>query len=696
MFANLIDRLGDRNPQLLRELKGRLRWRNVIIAVGLSVLAQVLMLIVFIAQLPAPFDISHLQVQTRPDFRYEFNYSLLNDNDMPTRLLVEQVYGDANHLPPVSERPMSGDSILSIGDRSVESFGGDWQAVTRAIEGIDGSFDPADISLPYPEDQFMELDIDDVDLPNLDKSVELEIERGGQTLRVSVERTISPNYYNHYCRILQPGDAAYDQFKPQYRSGKCLLQPDGRHYWVEWTRWYTDFFRVVSVVIAVALLSAGSFLLIQNIDREQRRGTLTFVRLSPRSALTVLGGQILGTPIVVYGTIVLCLPLHLMLGVAGHYGIWRIAVFYSFLLLSSIFFFSLSLLYGLLSQGLGGFQAWLFGGLMLGFQLILGIQLATSSDFGQADIHHWLPLFSPLSALHPFWAPQNPGHELSFGGGALSFVTFTLLYVANSLVWTLWVWHGLRRKFINPNAPLVHRSFSYLFTLCFEVFLLGFASNGSDDEFVLFAVAFINLLFFSLLIAALQPTSQAMADWARFRHTQPKRQRTSKWQDWLFSNQSPPLIAIAANLAIALGTAYTWVNLAGFVDSVEIMASYLACASLILVYAAVSQMIFVSAVRRPSLWAAITIVMMVGIPLFTLAVLYSTGNALAAARIQLIAAPWIIGFDTSVGLGLRLFSLLGQWTALVVFTGIGARQLKRLGASQSQAALSGRGNLSRV
>jgi hypothetical protein len=53
MTLNWIDRIGDWNPQLLRELKGRLKPRNVLLVVGLTILAQFLLLQYFGAQLPA-------------------------------------------------------------------------------------------------------------------------------------------------------------------------------------------------------------------------------------------------------------------------------------------------------------------------------------------------------------------------------------------------------------------------------------------------------------------------------------------------------------------------------------------------------------------------------------------------------------------------------------------------------------------
>jgi len=53
MTLSWIDRIGDWNPQLLRELKGRLKPRNVLLVIGLAILAQFLLFQFFWAQLPA-------------------------------------------------------------------------------------------------------------------------------------------------------------------------------------------------------------------------------------------------------------------------------------------------------------------------------------------------------------------------------------------------------------------------------------------------------------------------------------------------------------------------------------------------------------------------------------------------------------------------------------------------------------------
>jgi hypothetical protein len=52
MQLNLLDRLGNWNPQLFREIKGRLKVRNVAIAVGTSLLGQVILFLFWLGQLP--------------------------------------------------------------------------------------------------------------------------------------------------------------------------------------------------------------------------------------------------------------------------------------------------------------------------------------------------------------------------------------------------------------------------------------------------------------------------------------------------------------------------------------------------------------------------------------------------------------------------------------------------------------------
>ena len=545
MFTGLMNRLGDRNPQLLRELKGHRRWRHIFIAVGVSLIAQLLMLLFFMGELPTPFNNNQqiLISTTVPKIDFHFDYQLNGSHPPRQGLLIENVFG-TNVIESDWPSPQVGDFITAIDGQPITSFKGDPVEVQReiqiAINGTGRRYHPLDQTI----------------------TVDLRIERNGQIFEVKMPRTVVIDYYNPYCKTPVPTRHYIRNY-----ANNCMLEPGSRRYQIVWSHWHRDFFRTVSLAVAVALPSAASFLLIQNISREQHQGTLNFLRLSPRSAFNILFGKILGTPILVYLAIALCIPLHITLGILSGFTPSTLVIYYGFLLINSGFFLSLALLYGLLSWRLGGFQSWLYSGVLLGFQFILGQQsISDYSSYG--GFQSWLALFSPMTALHyslHLATDLKPQDTLSSIGNQLPFWLFGILFAVNGLVWVLWVWHGLHHKFMNPKAPLINRSLSYLLTFCFEIFLLGFATQNLetkvDQGSTLFVIAVLNLLFFSILIAMLQPTSQTLADWARFRHTQPKHQRTNRWQDWLLCNQSPPIIAVAVNSTLALGLISTWVVL---------------------------------------------------------------------------------------------------------------------------------------
>ena len=53
MLSRLVDRLGGQNPQLFRELKGRLKPHNLVIAAALSLVGQFLLILTFNSKLPS-------------------------------------------------------------------------------------------------------------------------------------------------------------------------------------------------------------------------------------------------------------------------------------------------------------------------------------------------------------------------------------------------------------------------------------------------------------------------------------------------------------------------------------------------------------------------------------------------------------------------------------------------------------------
>ncbi len=54
MFSKFLDKLGDGNPQFLREMKGKVKPRNLLISGGISLIGQFLVFIAFLAKIPVP------------------------------------------------------------------------------------------------------------------------------------------------------------------------------------------------------------------------------------------------------------------------------------------------------------------------------------------------------------------------------------------------------------------------------------------------------------------------------------------------------------------------------------------------------------------------------------------------------------------------------------------------------------------
>ena len=80
---------------------------------------------------------------------------------------------------------------------------------------------------------------------------------------------------------------------------------------INWQVWWFQIFHHLTWVSVLILLILGSYLLVQDIAQEERRGTMTFIRMSPQPSQQILLGKLLGVPSLLYLTIGLALPLHL-------------------------------------------------------------------------------------------------------------------------------------------------------------------------------------------------------------------------------------------------------------------------------------------------------------------------------------------------------------------------------------------------
>ncbi|MEH1864384.1 MAG: ABC transporter permease subunit [Nostoc sp.] len=503
MMPNFIDKIGDWNPQLLRELKGRLKFFNVAIAVATSLLLQ---LVVFLYQL-----------REFPDDQY----SLTN-----TYCRLSQVY----------QRQQN--------------------------------------QIYQQSDQYQ--------IPNL-------------------------------------SDLLTKNICPQNQ--------------IDWQLWWRDhweyIFLTLSVIFVFTLLVAGTYLLINDLAKEESRGTLNFIRLSPQSETSILTGKLLGVPSLVYLVILVAVPLHLLAGRSAEIAFSYILSYYAILVASCIFFYNSALLFGLISRLFSGFQPWLGSGAVLLFLFtVMGFASSSSSNILNNSTA-WIRLFSPwdtINYLFPNLLRVYNGSQLKnleffylpLGTNVVSIVGFHLL---NLGLCSYGILQALKRSFRNPQASIISKGQSYVLVAFCQVMMWGFTlqswNNSDFDEQVgqnLVFLAIYNLGLLLSLIAILSPHRQDVQDWARYRH-QEASSRKSVWRDLIWAEKSPALVAIAINLAIVTIPLLVWVSITSVFDTehsenfdrLKVLSSVALSISIIMIYATIAQLILLLKTPKRSFWAIGTI-----------------------------------------------------------------------------------------
>lgn len=577
-----IDQLGDWNPQLFRELKGRLQPRNLIIAVAISLAGQLLLLLGFLTQLPSDdfYNITHHRYCT----------------------------------------------------------GRDWQTYSGAT-----------------------------------------------------------------CVRL---------------AGKVLIN---------WSLWWQDVFLWLSLIGFFALLVVGTYMLIHDLAQEDRRGTLNFVRLTPQSTESILGGKMLGVPILLYLVAGLAVPLHLYSALVSQIPIKAILGVYAVALTSCLFFYSAALLLSFATKWLGGFQAWLGSGVV--FLFLMGMIQPMGAHTTRTAID-WLCLFSPLtviryalksttlSMLVPSYQletlPNWQWFNIPFTQSGVGLVSATLL---NYGLWTYWIWQSLKRSFRSPNATILSKQQSYLLTACFEVVILGFSVQGFQhslevlasrrQEELLINFGILSLANFFLLlglIVVLSPHRQALQDWARYNqlkiHPEKLKMKqssssNSSWgnlkssviPDLIWGENSPALVAIALNFVIITLPLVPWILLrsADESDKINTLISLPYFATLVLIYAVITQLILFMKTPNRMFWAAGVISAVILLPYVIFAVLSMSPEN--HTGLWLFSAFPLFATYYSPAPITAWLAILGQWSILGILSFQLRRQLRTAGESASKAML---------
>lgn len=499
--------------------------------------------------------------------------------------------------------------------------------------------------------------------------------------------------YSRYC------------FGQAYSSSRDLCETDLLNNWViNWQLLWLDMFLALSVVGIFILLVVGTYMLIADTVKEESRGTLNFIRLTPQSASNILLGKILGVPALMYLVILLGLPLHLVAGLGARIPLNFILGFDLVVIASCAFFYSAALLWSLVNFGLSGFKPWLASGAVFFLLFLLNTHIFDSYGSVQNHTFEGFILFNP-GIVFPYLvdatnmardrvsnilATEELGELLFYGRGLWTNATIGIgLILGNFALWTYWFWSAIKRRFHNPQNTLLSKTQSYWLTGCFIVIALGFtlqSNQGYRLEANLVMLQLLVLAFFLILIAALSPHRQTLQDWARYRH-QLKKEGNVLWKELVFGENSPSTIAIAINLILV--SVYVAPSL--FIFSLKNDATHqvfwgmVVAANMTLFYAAIAQLVLISKTRKRAIWASVSILSLTIVPMV----------CLGFANIQPRYSPEIFMFTFLPSLGTEYASLpaiamtiLGQWLMISVVGFQMTKKLRQAGASETKILLS--------
>jgi hypothetical protein len=484
-----------------------------------------------------------------------------------------------------------------------------------------------------------------------------------------------------------------------YRNEYHCIKDVADNWIINWQLWWLDIFIVLSLISAIALLTIGAYILINDLSREERNGTLNFIRLTPQSTQNIFLGKLLGVPILLYLAAAAIIPLHLWSGLKAQIPLQLILGFDLWLVFCGIFVFSAALLFGLVNSWMQGFQSWLGSGIVLSSMLVFTSKYITSDGWDLLD------LFSPATILsylvpeaflqHISIFDESVANRLSdlhnwqwfYLPVGVSIVAVILFATFNYCLWTALIWQSLKRCFRNPNATLLSKRQSYIVTACFTALSMGFAlQNFSENEAYQIPLIW-NFLFFCGLVASLSSQRQELQDWARYRQEGVKKRKFYYlMQDLIWGEKSPAVVAIDFNLLIV---AFLFVPAVLLVSreplaQMEMLFGLLLNVSLILICATIAQLMLLMKARKRALWAAGTVGTVIILPLVVLAFLSVETYSMPVPFLFTAFSFLAVKETTATSI---FVALLSQFSVLVLLNLRLRQQLLKAGESASKALL---------
>lgn len=515
----------------------------------------------------------------------------------------------------------------------------------------------------------------------------------------------SPNSlekFHRYCQGKAPDFISYRSFQHCTPDALGSLT-------INWQLWWLDIFICTSIIGIFVLLVGGTYLLIRDLSQEESRGTLEFIRLCPQPAMEILTGKILGVPILLYLLCALGLPFNFYAAWQGGISPLLTASFYGTLVISSIFFYSVALLFALVSKQSAAFSPWIGSGTVCAFLAIITfLNFGHLYEFQLSTINRtpfdWLIVFYPGILLpHLVEATSIADHyylnivldftELKWYGMPFwsNMGTTTAFVLANYFLWTNWLWQGLKRRFHNPSSTLITKGQSYWLSGSFIVTIIGFVpqqpefGNYQDALFENFGfVIGLTLILFLTLIPALSPQRQTLQDWARYRYDS-KYDRWSLWKDLVWGEKSPATVAIALNLFTASAVILPGILMLPLQQyKLPVFFGMLFTASLILLYACIFQLAVLMKRPQHGVWLAMAVFVSTILPFMSWWLLQLNPHNVPGFGFFTFIPTTAIGYAQTTTLS---FSIFLPWLTIALVSWQTKRQLQKAGESETKTLL---------
>lgn len=443
-------------------------------------------------------------------------------------------------------------------------------------------------------------------------------------------------------------------------------------------------FYLLNWLLPICLMLGGVYTIVTDLNQEEQRGTLNFIRLTPQSARSIFTGKMLGVPSLIYLGILSIVPLHVFVG--GMYSkisFVNMLAWYSTVGVTTYLCLSLAILYTLYSNKYTIL-------LTLLFALPVNTFIGMYNSFSNSIVVRQIETNGDSSGLLSWFYLPLDRHILIFDG----FIIGVFLMVSH------WVWVTIDRKYINPASTSFKKEHSYWMNIGVQIWLLGFAlpiltqidTERSSDKFYVLATFYsISAIWVYCLIPLILPNRWSMQDWSRYRRDRVTHAHRQWWQqdlvrDLIWHDRSPIGLAMLINLLIS---ATVWgVCFGVFLPDLQWLAKTI-CGVIIvsiltLIHTVVVNLIFLRT-RSKNAGAIPLIFLMSALPLFLgfMAVITANYRLLGAGLFLFSPFSWMSVTQLSIpNIGMII---MGQISILAGVTKLLQRRLQKLGRSDTQA-----------